>query len=40
VAHEISIDLAWPRNAETRESMEFEKAVTHAARLLRGVHHA
>ena len=39
VAHEIPIDLAWPRTAETRESMEFEEAVTHAARLLRGVHH-
>jgi NitT/TauT family transport system ATP-binding protein len=40
VAHEIPIDLAWPRTAETRESIEFEKAVTHASRLLRGVHHA
>jgi NitT/TauT family transport system ATP-binding protein len=40
VAHEIPIDLAWPRTAETRESIEFEWAVTHAARLLRGVHHA
>jgi NitT/TauT family transport system ATP-binding protein len=40
VAHEIPIDLAWPRTAETGESMEFEETVTHAARLLRGVHHA
>jgi NitT/TauT family transport system ATP-binding protein len=40
VAHEIPIDLAWPRTAETRESIEFEKAVTHASRMLRGVHHA
>ena len=37
VAHEISIDLPWPRIAETRESIEFEEAVTHASRLLRGV---
>jgi NitT/TauT family transport system ATP-binding protein len=40
VAHEIPIDLAWPRTAATRESIEFEEAVTHTARLLRGVHHA
>lgn len=38
VAHEIPVDLPWPRTAETRESMEFEEAVTHASRLLRGVH--
>jgi NitT/TauT family transport system ATP-binding protein len=40
VAHEVPIDLEWPRTTETRESIEFEEAVTHAARLLRGVHHA
>jgi NitT/TauT family transport system ATP-binding protein len=40
VAHEIAIDLPWPRTAETRESEEFEEAVTHASRLLRGVQHA
>jgi NitT/TauT family transport system ATP-binding protein len=40
VAHEVPINLAWPRTAETRESMEFEETVTHATRLLRGVHHA
>jgi NitT/TauT family transport system ATP-binding protein len=40
VTHEIPINLAWPRTAETRESMEFEETVTHAARMLRGVHHA
>jgi NitT/TauT family transport system ATP-binding protein len=40
VAHEIAIDLPWPRTAETRESIQFEQAVTHASRLLRGVHQA
>ncbi len=40
VAHEIAIDLPWPRTAETRESIEFEAAVMHATRLLRGVHQA
>ena len=40
VAHEIAIDLPWPRTAETRESEAFEEAVTHASRLLRGVQHA
>ncbi len=37
IAHEIPVDLPWPRTAETRESMAFEEAVTHASRLLRGV---
>jgi len=37
IAHEVPIDLPWPRTAETRESIEFEEAVTHASRLLRGV---
>ena len=40
VVHEIAIDLPWPRTAETRESIVFEEAVTHASRLLRGVHQA
>jgi NitT/TauT family transport system ATP-binding protein len=40
VAHEIPIGLPWPRTAETRESIQFEHAVTHASRLLRGVHQA
>jgi NitT/TauT family transport system ATP-binding protein len=40
VAHEIQIDLPWPRTAETRESAAFEEAVTQASRLLRGVHQA
>jgi NitT/TauT family transport system ATP-binding protein len=38
VAHEIPIDLPWPRTAETRESKEFEAAVTATSRLLRGVY--
>jgi NitT/TauT family transport system ATP-binding protein len=37
VAHEMSIDLPWPRTAATRESEAFEEAVTQASRLLRGV---
>jgi NitT/TauT family transport system ATP-binding protein len=40
VAHQIAIDLPWPRSAETRESPAFDAAVTHASRLLRGVFHA
>jgi NitT/TauT family transport system ATP-binding protein len=38
VAHEISIDLPWPRTAQTRESEAFEEAVTRTSRLLRGVY--
>jgi NitT/TauT family transport system ATP-binding protein len=38
IAHEIKIDLPWPRTAETRESEAFEEQVTQASRLLRGVH--
>ena len=37
VAHEIPINLPWPRTAATRESKAFEEAVTRASRLLRGV---
>lgn len=36
VADQMDIHLPWPRSAETRESMAFEKAVTRASRLLRG----
>jgi NitT/TauT family transport system ATP-binding protein len=35
VAHEIAIDLPWPRTAETRESSAFEEIVTQTSRLLR-----
>jgi len=37
IAHDVPISLSWPRTAETRESDEFEHAVTHTSRLLRGV---
>lgn len=37
VAHEIDIDLPWPRNAETRLSDAFDKKVAHTSRLLRSV---
>jgi NitT/TauT family transport system ATP-binding protein len=40
VAHDIPIELPWPRTAETRESSAFEDAVTRTSRLLRGVQHA
>lgn len=39
VAHEVSVNLPWPRTAATRESAEFEELVTQASRLLRGVQH-
>jgi NitT/TauT family transport system ATP-binding protein len=38
VAHEMAVDLPWPRTAETRESKSFEEQVTQASRLLRGVY--
>ncbi len=37
VAHEIDVNLPWPRTAETRESVEFEEMVLRTSRLLRGV---
>jgi NitT/TauT family transport system ATP-binding protein len=37
VAREVTIDLPWPRTAETRESAEYEQQVLRASRLLRGV---
>jgi NitT/TauT family transport system ATP-binding protein len=40
VAHEIQVDLPWPRTAEIRESKAFEEQVTRASRLLRGVYQA
>jgi NitT/TauT family transport system ATP-binding protein len=40
VAHEIKVDLPWPRTARTRESKAFEEQVTQASRLLRGVYQA
>ena len=38
MAHEIKVNLPWPRTAETRESKAFEEQITHASRLLRGVY--
>ena len=38
VAHEIPVNLPWPRTAETRESNVYEELVTQASRLLRGVY--
>ncbi len=37
VAHEVDVHLAWPRKADTRESLAFEEIVTQVARFLRGV---
>ncbi|HEY6488222.1 MAG: ABC transporter ATP-binding protein [Terracidiphilus sp.] len=37
VAHEVTVDLPWPRTAETRESLAFEEQVMRTSRLLRGV---
>jgi NitT/TauT family transport system ATP-binding protein len=37
VAHQIEVDLPWPRTAATRESAEFEEMVLQTSRLLRGV---
>jgi len=37
VAHDVDVHLAWPRTAETRESLAFEEMVTRVTRLLRGV---
>ena len=35
MAHQLDVDLPWPRTAATRESAAFEEAVTKATRLLR-----
>lgn len=37
VAHDVRVDLPWPRTAGTRESKEFEAMVVLASRALRGV---
>lgn len=39
VAHELAVELPWPRTAETRETSAFEELVTKASRLLRSVSH-
>lgn len=40
VAHQVPVELSWPRTEKTRESPEFEAAVTQVSRLLRGAQHA
>jgi NitT/TauT family transport system ATP-binding protein len=40
VAHDVAIELPWPRTAETRESDAFEATVTRVSRLLRGAQNA
>jgi NitT/TauT family transport system ATP-binding protein len=37
IAHELDVHLAWPRSADTRESLAFEEFVAHTTHLLRGV---
>jgi NitT/TauT family transport system ATP-binding protein len=37
VAHQVEVNLPWPRTAATRESVEFEEMVLQTSRLLRGV---
>lgn len=39
IAHNLAIDLPWPRTAQTRELQAYEETVTHVSRLLRGVLH-
>ena len=38
VAHEIAVDLPYPRTAVVRESPEFDALVSHTSRLLRETH--
>ena len=40
IAQQIAIDLPFPRTSVTRESAQFESAVTEVSRALRGVHSA
>ena len=40
MAHDIEVNLPWPRTAETRESKEFGETVAQTSRLLRGVYQA
>ena len=37
IAHEVKVDLPWPRTGDARESSAFEAMVMHTSRLLRGV---
>jgi NitT/TauT family transport system ATP-binding protein len=38
IAHDVEVDLSWPRTAETRESRAFGVRVAEVSHLLRGVH--
>lgn len=38
IAHEMEVDLPWPRTGKTRETMAYEEKVAQASRLLRGVY--
>ncbi len=40
IAHDLSVDLPYPRPAEMRESMEFDDLVNRTSRLLRETHRA
>jgi NitT/TauT family transport system ATP-binding protein len=40
IAHELAVDLPYPRTAATRESEEFDALVNKASRLLREAHRA
>lgn len=40
IAHDVPVELPWPRTAGTRESASFEEMVTRTSRLLRGVQYA
>ena len=40
VAHEMEVELPWPRTAETRDTPAFDTQVAQASRLLRGVYQA
>ena len=40
IAHDVTVDLPWPRNVETRESEVFEATVTCVSRFLRGAQSA
>jgi len=39
IAHDVALDLPWPRTTALRDSPAFEQTVTRISRLLRGVQH-
>jgi NitT/TauT family transport system ATP-binding protein len=40
MAHDVPVDLPWPRTAALRDAPVFEQTVTRISRMLRGVQHA